>query len=166
MAKIGVEPVLNSPPAAREALERDMDKSLRGRSYERLDSLTLLVPLFGNPNSESPDLFLLRLQFSYYPEWPPSAQFVNPLTRQYDGTKDLIWLPRIEGNPRIQVHSAYKYQDKTLQLICSSMTLEFYKIRHGCKESDLWTPAHTFAATLNEIEMGLQPADGYKGRLG
>lgn len=166
MAKIGEEPVLNTPLAAREALERDLIKGLRGRSYQRPDPLTLLVPMFGNPESESPDLFLLRLQFSYYPEWPPSAMFINPLTRQYDKAKDLIWLPRIEGNSRVQVHADYQYDGKGLQLICSSMTLEFYKIRHGCKESDLWTPKHTFAATLNEIEMGLRPGDGYKGRMG
>lgn len=163
MAKIGVDPVLNSPLAAREALERDLVKGLRGRSYQRPDSLILLIPMFGNPDSESPDLFLLHLQFSCYPDWPPSAQFVNPLTRQYDKTKDLMWLPRIDGNNRIHVHPDF---NGTGQLICSSMTLEFYKVRHGCKESDMWTPTHTFAATLNEIEMGLRPDGGYKGRMG
>lgn len=163
MAKIGEDPVLNSPLAAREALERDLVKGLRGRTHQRPDSLTLLVPMFGNPDSESPDLFLLRLQFSYYPEWPPSALFMNPLTRQYDKAKDLMWLPRIEGNSRIQVHADHQ---QIGQLICSSMTLEFYKIRHGCNESDVWTPKHTFAATLNEIEMGLRPEGGYKGRMG
>ena len=163
MAKIGVDPVLNSPLAAREALERDLVKGLHGLSYQRPDPLTLLVPLFGSPGSESPDLYLLRLQFSYYPEWPPSAQFINPSTRQYDKAKDLLWLPHIEGNPRIQVHSDYQGKG---QVICSSMTLEFYKIRHGCSESDIWTETHTFAATLNEILMGLRPDCGYKGRMG
>lgn len=163
MATLGVDPVLNSPLAAREALERDLVKSLRGRSYQRPDPLVLLVPLFGNPDSDSPDLFLLRLEFSYYPEWPPSAQFVNPLTRQYDKTKDLMWLPHMEGNQRIHVHADYQGKG---QLICSSMTLEFYQVRHGGKESEIWTLTHTFAATINEIEMGLRPSDGYKGRLG
>jgi hypothetical protein len=164
MAKIGADPVLNLPLAAREALDRDLVKSLRGRSYQRPDSLTLFVPLFGNPDSESPDLFLLRLQFSYYPEWPPSAQFVNPLTRQFDKTKDAIWLPRIEGNSRIQVHA--DYNNGMGQLICSSMTVEFYKVRHSGNESEAWTTTHTFAATINEIEMGLRPDSGYKGRMG
>lgn len=164
MAKIGVEPVLNSPPAAREALERDLVKGLRGRSYQRPDPLTLLVPMFGNPDSDSPDLFLLRLQFSCYPEWPPSAQFVNALTRQYDKAKDLIWLPRIEGNNRIAVHA--DYSNSMGQVICSSMTLEFYNVRHGGNEPEVWTEKHTFAATINEIEMGLRPDGGYKGRMG
>lgn len=164
MAKIGADPILNSPTAAREALERDLEKGLRGRARQRPDPLTLLIPIFGNPDSESPDLFLLRLQFSYYPDWPPSAQFVNPFTRQYDKTKDLIWLPRIEGNSRIQVHA--DYGNSMGQVICSSMTLEFYMVRHGGKESEVWTEKHTFAATINEIEMGLRPNGGYKGRMG
>jgi hypothetical protein len=167
VAKVGSDPVLNSPRLAQEALERDLEKGLRELSYQRPEPLTLLVPLFGNPDSESPDLYLLRLQFSYYPEWPPSAQFVNPLTRQYDKDKDLAWLPRIEGNQRIQVHPNYQTQGgQSIQLICSSMTLEFYKVRHDCKESDIWTNTHSFAATLNEIRMGLRPDGGYKGRMG
>jgi len=164
MVKIGADPILNSPTAARETLERDLVQGLRGRTYQRPDPLTLLVPIFGNPDSESPDLFLLRLQFSYYPDWPPSAQFVNSFTRQYDKTKDLIWLPRVEGNSRIQVHA--DYSNSLGQVICSSMTLEFYKVRHEGKDAEAWTEKHTFAATINEIEMGLRPNGGYKGRMG
>lgn len=170
MARLGQDPIINSPIAAQEALDRDMPQVLRGMSlkdagWQRPDPLTLFVPAWGNPDSGSPDFYLLRLYFSHYPDWPPSAKFVNPLTREYDPQNDQKWLPRIEGNPRIQVHAIYNTGSGPIQLVCSSMILEFYIIRHSGKEAEIWTAQHNFAATLNEIRQGLLPIGGYKGRM-
>ena len=167
MAKHGEDPILSSPSVATERLNQDLPIVLKGRTLEAAgwqhpDQLTLFIPLWGNPDSTSPDLYLVRFQFGYYPEWPPSAQFVNPVTLKYEIGKDAIWLPRIEGNPRIQVHA--DYANTMRQVVCSSMTLEFYQVHHGGKEEEIWTTDHNFAATLNEINMGLRPSGGYKGR--
>lgn len=174
MARLDQEPVLANPADARDALDTDIPKVLRGIPFERSgwqrpDPLTLLVPMWGMREGQAPDLYLLRLHFGYYPEWPPSTQFVNPLTGAYDSATDARWLPRIEGNNRIQVHQSYADSHRpgvTLQLICASVTLEFYAVRHGGQERDVWSREHhNFAATLNEIRSGLgQP--WYRGRMG
>lgn len=166
MAEVGKEPIPNTPVLAIETLDRHMPLVLRGKTleemgWERPDLLTLLVPLRAVNANGSADEYLLRLHFGYYPEWPPSAQFVNPITREYKYPDDMRWLPRIEGTNEIQVHP--NYDNNKGQLICSSVTLEFYLVRHGVEQRHLWGERQNFAATLSAIQHGLrQPF--YKGR--
>src|SRR5205823_2646053 len=99
------------PARGAEAFERDLPLVLKGRTLEeagcsKIDSVTLCMPLW----SPSGDFFLLRLQFHCYPEWPPSALFVNPLTKDYKIGEDERWLPRIEA-PNLQVHANYSGQN-------------------------------------------------------
>jgi hypothetical protein len=170
VAKAGEKPVPNSPLLAREALDRDLPLVLRGVAFERSgwsrpDPLTLLVPMWGQLPDAPPDFYLLRLNFAYYPEWPPSARFVNPVTLSYDPETDKRWVPKIENSPRIQTHAWYNNNQTQLQLICSSMTLEFYLVLHGVEPQDLWTAKHRFSATLGEIEAGLRHSGGYRSRF-
>ncbi len=166
MAQAGAIPVLATPSDAISALESDLPKALRDRSLEeagwrRLDDLTLLVPLQGRQANGSDDEYLLRLGFTCYPDWPPSAQFVNPHTLNYDPAKDKCWLPRIDGCPEIAVHPQYQNQG---QLICCSLTLEFYAIRHDIKPEHVWNPEkHNFSATINQIDWAIK-SQFYKGR--
>lgn len=166
MAAIGVDPVPNTPSAAKRVFEEHLAKVLRGRAladlgWSRLDDLTLLVPLRAERESGQVDDFLLRLGFGYYPDWPPSAQFVNPTTHQYVYPDDVSHLPRISGTNEIAVHARY---DRVGQLICASVTLEFYQIRHGVNPEHLWDPTkQNFAATINAIAHWLRPPY-YKGR--
>ena len=170
MAALNQDPVSSDPEVALAAFDADLPRVLRGKTidevgWQRPDPLTLLIPMWAAVAGVPPDLFLLKLYFGYYPEWPASAQFVNPITRAYDPEKDKIWLPRIEGNSRIQVHPIYDGNGRKLQLICSSMTLEFYLIRHGGKEEHVWShPQRNFSATINEIRGGLLP-QWYRGRM-
>lgn len=171
MAAIGVDPVQNTPAAARRALERDLPRVLRGRTLEeagwrRPDDLTLLVPMQATREDGGGDDFLLRLNFGYYPDWPPSALFVNPETDRYEYPADAHHLPRIEGSPEIQVHKFYNSngQYPVGQLICASVTLEFYIIRHQVQQAHLWDAGRqTFAATINAISHWMKPPY-YKGR--
>lgn len=170
MAALNQDPVPSDPEVALAAFDADLPRVLRGKTndeveWQRPDPLTLLVPMWAAVDGAPPDLFLLKLYFGYYPEWPASAQFVNPITRAYDPEKDKIWLPRIEGNSRIQVHANYEGNGRKLQLICSSTTLEFYLVRHGGKEEDVWShPQRNFSVTINEIRGGLLP-QWYRGRM-
>ncbi|MBI2313631.1 MAG: hypothetical protein HYU77_14115 [Betaproteobacteria bacterium] len=165
MAKQGVIPVADMQRGA-QALDDDLPKVLRGGTVEgagwyKVDPLTLLVPLYGQREDGSTDFYLLKLYFSCYPEWPPSAQFVNPQTLKYGGPVDKKWLPRIEGTNEIAIHD--NYGDPGIQLICCSVTLEFYQVLHGVEDKHLWDETtQNFHATLSAIRHVLKPPY-YKG---
>ncbi len=163
-------PLPNTPARAQAALDADLPLVLRGRTLEELgwarpDLLTLLIPLIGFRADETRDNYLLRLHFLYYSDWPPSAFFVNPETRTYRYPEDLRWLPKIEGTNEIFVHPHRDVPGggKT-QLICASVTLEFYQELHDVEARLVWdSTVQNFSATLAAIERGLrQPY--YKGR--
>jgi hypothetical protein len=168
MAAKGQKPVLANPMLARAAFEHDLIVVLGGRrvtwgesGWTRLDELTLLIPLTGYRNqvADGP-AFLLKLDFRHYPEWPPGAQFVNPTTNTYTFPADRFWLPRLESD-EIRTHENHP---NIGQLICSSVTREFYEILHDVDDKYVWKhPKQTFAATLNTIEGAL--TECYNGRF-
>lgn len=153
--------------AGREAFQRDLkevlgDDTLIARGWSQPDDLTLLVPMIAeNPQSGQADFYLLRLVFDHYPKGPPSAQFINPITMTYVHTSDRPWLPKCEGAQDIHFHP--NYNDSGRQLICSSTTLEFYKVNHDVKAEHVWTEQMNFKVTLSAIRRGLAPPF-YKGR--
>jgi hypothetical protein len=159
-------PVPSTPADAAAALDDDLPVVLKGASLDdvewmRPDPLTLVVPLIGGRPGTAGQLYFLKLNFGYYRAWPPSALFVNPMSLQYDKTKDKIWLPNISGCQEIAVHP--DYQEKG-QLICCSSTLEFYMVGHGVEAKHMWDPkSQNFAATINAIRRALR-SDFYKGR--
>ena len=174
---------------ARDAVDRHLGQVLGGRTlesvgWERSDSLTLYVPVrgftaatqtvaYGFDPSEDPvgadnafaavpagDDYLLRLYFSYYPAWPPSARFVNPATRQF-AAGDERWLPMVTGTNELYVHA--NYGGTGGQVICCSATLEFYQVNHSVAEQHRWQPGSSFAATLNVLSRYMRPP-AYAGR--
>jgi hypothetical protein len=170
VARANEVPVPNTPVRAQAALDAHLPLALRGRTLEeagwaRPDPLTLLIPLFGVCGDGTRDDYLLRLHFLYYPDWPPSAQFVNPETRTYRHPDDVRWLPRIDGTGEISVHAQYDAPGGgKVQLICASVTLEFYQVLHSVEERLVWdSRVQNFSAALAAIERVLrQPF--YKGR--
>lgn len=161
-------PVPNTPSKAAAAFEEHLRaylKFLNAHDVSDLgikvtDPLTMIVPLTGTGNGHS-DEYTLRMNFGYYPEWPPSARFVNPETLLYENGKDTKWLPKIQGTNEIAVHPDYNGQG---QLICNSMTLEFYLVNHSySKKEHLWRPGMTFQSTLTVITWALS-SPFYQGR--
>jgi hypothetical protein len=153
--------------AGREAFLRDLqsilkDSTLTDKGWSQPDDLTLLVPMLAqNTQQGQVDLYLLRLFFDHYPKGPPSALFINPLTMAYKFPDDVGWVPRCEGAPDIHFHPNYNAGG---QLICSSTTLEFYKVNHDVQPEHVWDPQRmNFATTLAAIRRGLAPAY-YRGR--
>lgn len=138
------------------------DDTLTDRGWAKPDDLTLLVPMqVENPLHGGADLYLLKLFFDHYPKGPPSAQFINPLTMTYVYPDDLRWVPRCEGATDIHFHPNY---NNAGQLICSSSTLEFYKVNHAVEPQHVWDPQRmNFLTTLTAIRRGLAPAY-YRGR--
>jgi len=174
---------------AREAVDRHLGQVLAGRTlesagWERPDPLTLYVPMRGfttattavaygfDPAADpavadgafadapAGDDYLLRLYFSHYPAWPPSARFVNPATRQF-AAGDARWLPAITGASELHVHA--NYGGTSGQVICCSATLEFYLVNHQVADQHRWQPGSSFAATLNVLSRYMRPP-AYTGR--
>lgn len=152
--------------AGREAFQRDLrrflgDLTLADRGWSQPDDLTLLVPLFAQAPQGQMDMYLLRLVFDHYPAFPPSAQFINPLTLDYSYPRDVVWVPKCESAQHIHFHPNY---NGSIQLVCSSTTLEFYKVNHDVAPEHVWAPERmNFRSTLAAIHSGLAPAF-YKGR--
>jgi hypothetical protein len=153
--------------AGREAFQRDLqsilkDNTLTDKGWSKPDDLTLLIPmLVDNATQSAVDLYLLKLFFDHYPKGPPSAQFINPLTMTYKYPDDVGWVPKCENAKDIHFHTNY---NGTGQLICSSTTLEFYKVNHSVEPQHVWDPQRmNFLATLAAIRRGLAPAY-YRGR--
>lgn len=150
----------------RDAFARDLQKVLKGaspaeRGWAQPNDLTLLVPFFAQAPDGSSDFYLLKLFFDHYADGPPSAQFVNPATLSYSYPDDAKWVPRSEGHPSIAFHPHYNNER---QLICSSTTLEFYKVNHDVNEKHIWRPGQmTFLSTLAAIKAGMA-TPYYKGR--
>lgn len=161
MAAANQTPVAN-PARGIESFARDLAVVLAGKalddlSWARPDDLTLFIPM----QSRAADLFLLRLQFQFYPEWPPSAIFVNPLTRNYVIGADAVWLPKINA-PHLQVHQNYAGKDR--QLICNSSTVEFYELGHSVEQRHVWNEqTSNFALTIHTINSALR-GEHYGGR--
>jgi hypothetical protein len=163
-------PVPNEPSKAAAAFEEHLQQYLAFGGYSSIEEtqmwkeedLTLFVPLRATGNRHD-DKYLLRLHFGYYPKFPPSARFLNPETKNYDKATDLYWLPRIEGTNEFAIHPDYSQQG---QLICNSMTLEFYIVRHSYSNRDhLWKSGMTFESTLVPIMAALK-SRYYMGRQG
>ncbi len=150
-----------------QAFARHLERVLRGSTVDDLgwakpDDLTLLVPLFGTTAAGRKDAFMLRLYFDHYPTWPPSAEFVNPLTLEYRVGDDAKWVPQSKSHPEIAFHT--NYTGNQGQLVCCSLTLEFYKVNHHVEPNLVWNgDKQTFSATIVAVKRALVPPY-YAGR--
>ena len=170
MASHATAPVLDLAAGA-EVLDRHLPEALKLRGVATPDALgwrregrrRLLVPFRGTHDGREDD-YLLRLDFLTDHLWPPSAQFVDPETRDYRGVVDQHHLPRLES-PEAHVHPAYSCAAITapLQLICCFATLEYYPPLHGGDEARIWREGDTFLVTLAAI--GRAMAHHYRGRF-
>jgi hypothetical protein len=181
-------PVPADPGQARAAVDRHLAQALAGRplesaGWQRPEPLTLYIPMRGfttetgassygfDPSADptaagapfagvpAGDDYLLRLYFGHYPDWPPSALFVNPATRRF-AAGDERWLPMITGASEVHVHAAYP---NCGQLICCSATLEFYQVNHQVEDKHRWRPGSSFASLLNVLSRYMRPPR-YSGR--
>lgn len=71
-------------------------------------------------------------------------------------------MPQAPGNPEIAFHT--NYGGNQGQVVCCSLTLEFYKVNHSVEPRLIWNgETHTFLATIAVIKrLLIQPF--YKGR--
>lgn len=147
------------PFTSRSALRAHIPKALDAFRYEYDGDRTVYLWLAARRSTGEMDEYLVRLMFLHYPDWPPSVTFVNPETRQYDGSH---W-PTVAGSQRVAFHA--QYGDAPAGMVCNSMTFEYYFWGgHGPSENIHWNKErHTFAATIAELVDHLNPPF-YQGR--
>lgn len=168
MAEAGVRPTMDMA-AGRETLAATLPQVLTFLGAASVEALgwrtpnrnTLLIPVWGE-HAGRQDEYCLRLCFKAGREWPPSAQFVNPETLDYEVGKDVAHLPVLKS-PEAQVHPDYRPGDgRSLQLICCSATYEFYDVLHGVEGRHIWKATDTFLVTHEAITRAMKTH--YEGR--
>jgi hypothetical protein len=162
MAQANEQPTLDVQAGA-AALDEDLPRVLRLLNASSLEDLrwarptrlSLLVPMSGVFHDKK-DEYVLRLGFQAYRKWPPSAQFVNPTTSAYIYPQDQHFVPKLTS-PECQTHVAYQRtpQSNRIQLICCSVTLEFYEVLHSVEQHHLWRETDTFLATISALQKAL-----------
>lgn len=169
MAKANEAPKLDVI-AGLKAMEEDLPRVLRlieapsieSLGWQRPTKLTLTIPLSGTHNGKTDD-YLLRLGFQAYREWPPSAQFVNPVTGEFVHPQDQHFVPILKS-PECYTHAAYNRPGRSpVQLVCCSATLEFYEVLHSVEPHHVWRETDTFFVTLTAIQKAF--GSHYEGRF-
>jgi hypothetical protein len=154
--------------AGASALDEDLQRVLKFEGASRVedlgwtkpDLLRLLVPMTGVLKGVRDD-YLLRLGFQCYRNHPPSAQFVNPDTLDYAYPRDQHHVP-ILNSPECQTHIAYPKPPGTIQVVCCSLTLEFYEVGHSVNPDHIWRTTDNFYSTVIAIRRAF--ASHYQGR--
>ena len=166
MVKSGTLPTIDLAAGA-AALEKDIPRvldlleapSLEALGWSRPNKTVLLVPMQAGPPGAQ-EHFLLRLGFQAYRTCPPSAQFVNPVTKAFAPPDDRIHVPKLTSD---ECRTHINYQPQNIQLICCSATLEFYNVLHSVEAKHLWRETDTFLTTITAIQRAM--ASTYSGRF-
>jgi len=155
---------LTALKASPQALER-------GWNITRLGLLGAVVDLTARRRTGEIDRYHVRLSGEFYDLWPPSALFVyheqSERPRWVEAPPGSRWLPTVTPVPSFAIHSPYQFPDgRQGQLVCCSMTLEYYQSNHSPTAQQSWKQGrHTLAATLHRIHDALN-SDSYQGPSG
>ncbi|HEV3188491.1 MAG TPA: hypothetical protein VGZ04_10680 [Acidimicrobiales bacterium] len=140
---------------------RELDA--RGWNRSEVDELHLLIEIPAGPVDERFDSYFLKIGAEYYDAYPPTVLFVEPIDGLPRARANTEWWPRLNSTPGwIQLHDSYQYQENGSsyegQLVCCSVTAEYYISGHVPTDSQLWsTGERTVAATLSRISEILAP---------
>jgi hypothetical protein len=131
-----------------------------GWQRTRLDELHEVIMLPAKRKTGEIDPYYIRLGGEYYDAAPPTVAVVSPNDWAI-ASEPSRWFPKIDPKPPwFGLHSAYQWPDSTKrQLVCFTLSAEFYMTAHSPKESELWQQGrHTLAATLFRLSEVLSPS--------
>lgn len=159
-------------------VESSAQARAHGWTLTLLDPLHVIVDITGTRATGERDNYYVKLGAEYYDRYPPTTSFVSPprpgsgsvgmRTEWAEAPAGSRWLPNVTSLPWFAVHSDYSnFTDGTIrQLVCCSMTLEYYISGHGPTSGQTWRQGrHTLAATLNRVQDALSSKD-YQGPAG
>jgi hypothetical protein len=149
-----------------------------GWVFARLDPLHVVVTITGTRPSGERDPYYVKLGAEYYDLYPPTTSFVcapcpavgghparDGWTEAPAGSR---WLPVVNGLEWLAIHAVYSnFADGVArQLVCCSMTYEYYISSHQPTSGQQWKQGrHTLGATLTRIQDALSSAQ-YQGPAG
>jgi hypothetical protein len=150
----------------------------RGWVFTGLDAMHVVVTVTGIRPDGQRDRYYVKLGAEYYDMYPPTTSFVCPPRPAVanapgrDGWPEASagsrWLPNVQGLSWFAIHSGYTgFADGVArQLVCCSMTYEYYVTGHGPAAGQRWRQGrHTLAATLNRVHDALN-SPHYQGPSG
>ena len=178
-------PALADPEIAAAVFAGHLDRVSQGAQarqrawvFTRLDAMHVVVSITGTRPDGHRDGYYLKLGAEYYDRYPPTTSFVCPPrpatghTADRDGWTEAPagtrWLPVVQGLPWFAIHPGYgNFADGVArQLVCCSMTFEYYITGHGPTTGQQWRQGrHTLAATLNRVHDALNSTN-YQGPAG
>lgn len=155
-----------------------------GWAFTRLDPLHVVVTVSGKRQSGERDEYRVKLGAEYYDVYPPTTSFVCPprpatgnqparegWTEAPPGSR---WLPAVAPLEWFAIHPAYSFPGGVAnardgvprQLVCCSMTFEYYISSHQPNAGQRWQQGrHTLGATLTRIQDALT-SEQYQGPAG
>jgi len=143
-----------------------------GWTFTWLDPLHVVVEVRPERTAGNGGHFFVKLGAEYYDLHPPTTTFVCPPEPGADTStssawspapSDSRWFPVLEPLPWFAVHGAYSFADGPGQLVCCSMTFEYYITGHNPTAGQQWRQGqHTLVATLSRIQDALD-SPNYRG---
>lgn len=147
-----------------DAYWTNRDLSRQGWRRHDVDDLHCVVTIPANRSDGVVDEYHVRLGAEYYDAFPPTVMFVTPEEGWPRARAATTWWPALVNLPPwFQIHDTREYHDQGRvfaegQLVCCSMTAEYYMSDHGPTETQRWVPGErTVAATLSRLAEILRP---------
>ena len=135
-----------------------------GWTRSMVDDLHTVITLPAIRADGGTDDYYIRLGADYYDTYPPTVLIVAPERSWPRARAGTPWWPTVTPSGWFALHDSYQYcnaQGQPIfegQLVCFSMTAEYYMSGHGPTEAQKWTPGrHTIAATLSRLREILSP---------
>lgn len=161
-----MRPTLVDPEVASKTFRAHLDSYWQSRNLaakgwvrEELDSLHVVVTIPALRPDGNVDPYYVRLGAEYYDVNPPTVMFVQPVDGWPRARAGTTWWPRMNPPSWIRLHDNYRYPDNSFnQLVCFSMTAEYYLTNHNPTENQQWKQGQrTVAATLSRLREVLRP---------
>jgi hypothetical protein len=140
------------------------DLSLKGWSRVDVGELHTVVSIPARRADGTTEPYFIRLGAEYYDPYPPTVLIVTPTDGWPRARSGTTWWPQLSAPGWFGLHDSYQYrngQGQVLlegQLVCFSMTAEYYMSNHSPTEEQKWQQGrHTVAATLSRLAEVLGP---------
>lgn len=155
------------------ALATELGRS-SGWTATVLGPLEAVVHLTAKREDGTTDSYHLRLRAHWYDQFPPQAVFVAPPQHAEgawpESRPDSRWMPRINNSAwpdgRFAFHPVYPFGTEQRQLICCSVSFDYYISAHTPTEAQRWRQGrHTVVALLSRVQEALLPP-AYEGPAG